>query len=168
MDMTWAIEGALNPTVLRLHVTQELTAATILTCPPAPAPEPLDLLVSIEGVRSLDLQRYRVRLNLVPGAGRATVMAEVAQILHEPWGGAAPMPPEELPRAFAIERQGARLVAEGKEMAERDPVLERAFSVEGVAEAIVDEHLVLVRLGRLFRWADVEPLMSAALTAPFA
>jgi hypothetical protein len=162
------MERALNPTVLRLHVTGELTAATILTCPPAPAPAPLDLLAAIDGVRSLDLQRYRVRVNLDPGAGRATVMSKVAEILETPWGQAASMPPEELPRAFAVERQGSRLVAEGREMAERDPVLARAFSVEGVAEAIVDEHLVLVRLGRLFRWDDVEAVLSAALAAPFA
>jgi hypothetical protein len=166
--MRWAIEGALNPTLLRLHVTGELTSATILTCPPAQAPAPLDLLAAIDGVRSLDLHRYRVRFNLAPGGGRATVMAKAAEILQEPWGQATPMPPEELPRAFAIERQGSRLVAEGKEMAERDPVLARVFSVEGVAEAIVDEHLVLVRLGRLFRWDDVEPVLSAALAAPLA
>ncbi len=166
--MRWAIEGALNPTLLRLHVTGELTSATILTCPPAQAPAPLDLLAAIDGVRSLDLHRYRVRFNLAPAGGRAAVMARAAEILQEPWGQATPMPPEELPRAFAIERQGRRLVAEGKEMAERDPVLARVFSVEGVAEAIVDEHLVLVRLGRLFRWDDVEPVLSVALAAPLA
>src|SRR6202795_3849288 len=109
--MRWAIEGALNPTVLRLHVTDELTGATILTCPPSPAPAPLDLLLAIDGVRSLDVHRYMVRFNLAPGAGRATVMSNVAEILEQPWGRAASMPPEELPRSFAIERQGARMVA---------------------------------------------------------
>ena len=47
-------------------------------------------------------------------------------------------------------------VAESAEMAERsrEPTLVALFGVHGVAEAILGEGLVLVRLGRLFRWHD--------------
>lgn len=64
--MAWALERAANPTVLRLHATLELTRGTIETCPPASAPLPLRRLLGIAAVRSVDLHRYRVRLNLTP------------------------------------------------------------------------------------------------------
>jgi len=39
----------------------------------------------------------------------------------------------------------------------------RVFEVRGVVEAIAGDGLVLVRLGRLFAWDDVEDEVSAAL-----
>jgi hypothetical protein len=54
-------------------------------------------------------------------------------------------------------------VAESRQMAAGEPILEALFGVEGVAEAIVGDGMVLVRVGRLFRWDDVEPDVRAAL-----
>jgi hypothetical protein len=163
--MRWAVEEALNPTVLRIHLTGELTTATIVTCPPATAPAPLDRLVAIDGVRSIDLHRYRVRLNLAPGAGRETIASQVTDTLRAAWGDPSELLPEELPRAFAVEHLGPRRVAESLEMAVGDPFLTAAFGVDGVAEAIAAQHLVLVKLGVMFRWADVGPAVGAALDA---
>ena len=39
------------------------------------------------------------------------------------------------------------------------------FAVEGVAEAIAGKGLVLVRLGRLFRWDECSDAVVAALNA---
>ncbi len=164
--MRWAVEEALNPTVLRIHLTGELTTATIVTCPPATAPAPLDRLLAVDGVRSIDLHRYRVRLNLAPGVDRGLIASRVTDALREAWGDPSVLQPEELPRAFAVDHKGPRRVAESLEMAAGDPFLTAAFGVDGVAEAIAAPHLVLVKLGVMFRWADVEPAVGAALEAP--
>jgi hypothetical protein len=47
-------------------------------------------------------------------------------------------------------------VAESPAMAEGLPVLEALFALDGVAEAIAAPGLLLVRLGRLHAWGDVE------------
>ena len=161
----WAIEGALNPTVLRLHVRDELTDRTIVTCPPEAAPAPLAALLSIEGVRSLDLHRYRVRINLAPGGGRGHVTAAASAALAGAWGAATELPPAGDPRAFAYPRRGRRVVAESLEMARaaREPVLIRLFAANGVAEAIAGDDLVLVRLGRMFGWEEVQDAVREAL-----
>jgi hypothetical protein len=161
----WAIEGALNPTILRLHVRTSLTDRTIETCPPGVAPAPLDRLLEIEDVRSLDLHRYRVRVNLRPGGGRGAVSRLVWEALAEAWGPAVGMPADPPPRAFAHPYAGSRRVAESAEMAERSevPALAAVFAAPGVAEAIVAPGMLLVRVGRLFTWEEVEPAVVAAL-----
>ena len=64
-------------------------------------------------------------------------------------------------------REGDRQVAESLEMAEAhgDAMLMALFAVEGVAEAIAGKDLVLVRLGRLFRWDECSDAVMAALNA---
>ena len=62
--VTWALERAPNPRVIRVHTTVELTRATIEKCPPASPPEGLRSLRAVDGVGSVDLHRYRARLNL--------------------------------------------------------------------------------------------------------
>lgn len=163
MTPAWALDGAPNPAVLRLHVTQELTDHTIVTCPPGDPRPPLDQLLGIEGVRSIDLHRYRARLNLVPTAARGAVISATTALLRQAWGDPAPLLIEELPRAFEVRHGGPRQVAESLQMAEDEPVLEVLFEVAGVAEAIAGDGLVLVRLGRLFRWDDVQRAVQAAL-----
>lgn len=150
----WALEGALNPTVLRLHVSVELTRETIVTCPPGRPPIPIDLLLGVGGVRSVDLHRYRVRLNLGPGGGRASVTSAVTALLREAWGDPVPLPPEPDLRAFALTRSGPRVVAESPMMAAAsgEPVLARVFAVTGVVEVVAGADLALVKLGRLFGW----------------
>jgi hypothetical protein len=159
----WALEGATNPTVLRLHVDVELTAATIATSPPDEPPPPLDRLFEIESIRSLDLHRYQARLNLRPDATRALTAAQVSEVLHVAWGAPSHLEPDDGPRAFATRTSAPRRVAESPEMAEGDPLLEAVLAVDGVAEAIVGEGLVLVRLGRMFAWAEIEPAVRSAL-----
>lgn len=150
----WAIEDAPNPTVLRVHVAVALTDETILTSPPAAAPEPIDRLLEIEAIRSLDIHRYRVRLNLRPGAGRAATREHVAEVLEAAWGPAADLGPDPGPRAFQAVAGGVRTVAESPAMAAGHPVLEAVFAVDGVSEAIAGDGMVLVRLGRLFDWDE--------------
>jgi hypothetical protein len=52
-------------------------------------------------------------------------------------------------------------------MARSQPVLKAAFFVPGVAEAIVADGVVEVRLGRLFDWAQADQAVREALK-PFA
>ncbi|MGZ8596199.1 MAG: hypothetical protein ACXWYJ_11115 [Actinomycetota bacterium] len=126
---------------------------------------PVDAVGEIEGVRGLDLHRHRVRVNLEPGAGRAAVSQAAAQLLEAAWGAPDPLPLDEGPRAFSVDHTGPRLVAESPVMAAQqgDTTLIRVFEVPGVVEAIAGDGLVLVRLGRLFAWNDVEAEVSAAL-----
>lgn len=161
----WALESATNPAVLRLHVTDELTEHTILTCPPGRAPVPLDALLHIAGIRSLDIHRHRVRVNLAVDADREGVAEAVSASLREVWGEEAPLPVEELPRAFVVGHEGERAVAESRDMAADDGVLQAAFAVPGVVEAIAGDGMVFVRLGRLFVWQDVEDAVRDSLDA---
>lgn len=163
MDVRWALEVAPNPSVLRLHVTTELTSRTIVTCPPAQAPEPIDRLVALEGVRSADLHRYRARLNLAPGVRREQVAIRVSAELASVWGEPTSLPPEAPPRAFGVDRRGPRRVAESREMAGDDRLLTLMFSLDGVAEAVAGRGMLLLRLARLFRWEEVEPSVVAQL-----
>jgi hypothetical protein len=165
--VAWALVRAANPTVLRLHATLELTRRTIETCPPASAPLPLRQLLGIAAVRSVDLHRYRVRLNLTPDAGLDLVEEAVRRALRGSWGPPVELPPEEAPRSFPVRPGGGRRAAESLEMAGAQPVLRALFLVHGVAEAILDEEEVRVRLGRLFEWARIEGSVRNAL-APFS
>jgi hypothetical protein len=152
----WALEPAVNPTVLRLHVDVELTGRTIVTCPPHDPPPIAAAALTIAGVRSIDLHRYRARLNLRRGVVAADIAARVSDDLTRFLGPATVMPADEGPVAFEVVHDGPRQVAESAEMAERsrEPTLVALFGVPGVAEAILGEGLVLVRLGRFFRWQD--------------
>jgi hypothetical protein len=161
----WALEVPLNPSVLRLHVRTALTHHTIVTCPPAPAPAPFDALVRQVDVRSVDLHRYRARINLGPHAHRDAVHARSAALLSQVWGPPSELASAALPRAFAFSWEGPRSVAESAEMAKASavPVLIALFGVDGVEEAIAGQGVLLVRIGRLFSWTDVEPRVRAAI-----
>lgn len=158
----WTLERARNPSVLGLHTTVELTRATIETCPQARAPSPLDRLLIIPGVRSTDLHRYRARVNLAPG-NPALVEVRIREILSPELEPPVDLPAEPLPRASAVWHRGPRAVAESPGMARSQPVLRAAFLVPGVAEAILTEGVVQVRLGRLFSWDQAEEAVREAL-----
>ena len=165
--MAWALERAANPTILHLHTTVELTRKTIETCPPGFAPPALGPLLAIPGVRSVDLHRYRARLNLAPAADLDLAVEAVPRALSGSWGPRVALPREEVPLTFPVGPGGRRRAAESLEMAGRQPVLRALFLVRGVAEAILDEGEVRVRLGRLFEWEEVEGPVRDAL-APFS
>jgi hypothetical protein len=161
----WALEAATNRTVLRLHVDVELTRETIETSPPAEAPSPLDRLFELEALRSLDLHRYRARLNLRPDADPALTATNAEAVLGQAWGPASTLVRDEGPRAFGAITTGDRRVAESPSMADGDRLLSAVFAVEGVSEAIVGSGMVLVRLGRLFDWAHAQLGIERALQA---
>ncbi|MBA3431305.1 MAG: hypothetical protein H0U16_07480 [Actinobacteria bacterium] len=161
--MTWALERAPNPRVIRVHTTVELTRATIEKCPPASPPEGLSSLLAVDGVSSVDLHRYRVRLNLSPGWDAKAVWEGVARAIELAWGVPAPLPGEPPPRLFEVAYEGPRIVAESPEMAGPDQTLAALFWVPGVAEAILEADRVWVRPGRLFSWGDVEASVRRAL-----
>ncbi len=161
----WAIEPAVNPSVLRAHVAHELTNRTIVTCPPAEAVRPIAGLLEIEAVRTIDLHRYRIRLNLRPGSDRVRTAGHARDVLAAVWGEPVPLPSDPGPRAFAVTHSGPRTVAESAEMAAGHPVLEALFGLEGVSEAISGDRMVLVRLGALFSWDRHEAAVRAALDA---
>jgi hypothetical protein len=144
-------------------VDAELTRETIVTCPPGEPDPPLATVLRVPGVRSIDLHRYRARLNLVPDAGRTEVERLAAEVLTDVWGAEVALPVEEIPRAFEVERASERRVAESLTMAEDDDVLTSLFGVEGVSEVVAGDGVALVRLGRLFRWNDVEVRVREAL-----
>lgn len=161
----WAIEGAPNPTVLRVHVGRCLTDRTIVSCPPDPAPAPFDGFLEIDGVRSIDLHPYRVRVNLSPGGGRGAVSSRAATFLRAAYGPGSALGTEPLPRAFAHPYAGARRVAESLEMADASgvPLVASLFEVVGVAEVVLGPGIVLVRIGRLFDWDAVGPVVAEAV-----
>ena len=163
----WALERARNPSIVLLHATVELTRATIETCPPARPPWPLDRVPSIPGTRSIDLHRYRARVNLAPGADPAVVEDAIREILSPELGPPVDLPADPPPRRFAVRYRGPRVVAESSEMARSQPVLRATFLAPGVAEAILTEDVVQVRLGRLFAWDHAEEAVREALR-PFA
>jgi len=161
--VTWALERAPNPRVIRVHTGVELTRATIEKCPPAIPPEGLRSLLAVDGVHSVDLHRYRARLNLSRGRDAKAAWGEVARAIEATWGAPAPLPVEPSPRAFEVAYEGPRVVAESPEMAAPDPTLAALFGVPGVAEAILEAGRVWVRPGRLFSWKDVEASVRWAL-----
>src|SRR5215216_862981 len=106
-DVTWALERARNPRVIHVHTTVELTRATIETCPPASPPERLSSVLAV-GVRSVDLHRYRARLNLNPGCAAEAAWDGVARAIEAAWGPPAPLPGEPSPRGFKVAYRGPR------------------------------------------------------------
>lgn len=161
--MAWSLEHVANPTLLIVHVTGELTSRTIETFPPGDPSPPLHQVMGLPGISRVDLHRYRARLTVTPGHARDTVATAVMTALTSAWGKAVPVPPVTLPRAFEVDYQGPRLVAESMEMAGDRALLVAAFRVPGVTEAIVGPSMALVRLGRLFTWAEAEAPLAAAL-----
>jgi hypothetical protein len=162
---SWALEATPNPAVLRVHVGHQLTDRTILASPPAELDYPLAGLLELDAVRTLDVHRYRVRVNLRPDADRDVAAAHAGEVLASDWGLARILEADAGPRAFQVRHVGPRTVAESAEMAAGHPLLEAVFGVDGVSEAIVGDDVVLVRLGRLFAWAEAEPLVIRALAA---
>ena len=160
----WAIETAVNPAVIRVHVGHELTDRTIVTAPPAELAWPLAGLLELDAIRTIDLQRYRVRANLRPDTDRDATVLHIAEILTSAWGAPRPVVTDPGPRAFEVSYRGPRTVAESAEMALGHRLLEAVFAVEGVSEAIAGDDLLLIKLGRLFGWTDVEPRVRSALS----
>ena len=119
-------------------------------------------MLEVSGIRSIDLHRYRARLNLVAGAGVDALARRVSEILSEAWGPASATHAEPA-RAFPVPYTGVRLVAESMAMAGSQPLLRALFGVPGVAEAILEPGHMRVSLGRLFSWADTEPAVTIAL-----
>ena len=154
--MRWAVEAVPNPSVLRLHTTEELTDRTILTCPPAVPAPPLDQLLALPEIRSLDLHRYLCRVNLRPGTNAIAAGDASEGTLLTAWGVPEQLPPQEEPRAFAIWREGPKLVAESREMAGSEAAAVALFDVRGVVEVVLGRQIALVRLGRLFSWSAVQ------------
>ncbi len=111
----------------------------------------------------MDLHRYRTRLNLAPGTDPALVQVRIGEILSPELGPPVDLPAEALPRKFAVRYRGPRAVAESLVMAWSEPVLRAVFLVPGVAEAILTEGVVQIRLGRLFGWDQVEEAVREAL-----
>jgi hypothetical protein len=151
----WALREAANPSVLLLDTSLELTDETIETCPPTEPPQPLDRVLEEPTVRSLDLHRYRARLNLRPGSSLHEIAARVRDVLVAEWGPESTRR-DEAPRSFPAPYGGPRRVAESLRMARNQPVLRGLFRLPGIAEAILEPGQVVVRIAPLFSWADVE------------
>jgi hypothetical protein len=83
--LRWALERAPNPRVIRVH-TVELTPATIERCPSATLPEGLRSTLAVDGVRSVDLHRYRARLNLSADCDAEAAWAGIARTIGTAWG----------------------------------------------------------------------------------
>jgi hypothetical protein len=164
-SVAWAVETATNPMVLRIHCTVELTTRTIETFPPGEAPAPFDAIARLDEVRTVDLHRYRARLNLQPGVDPEDALVSAREVLTGSWGRPVSLEhlPTQSPRAFSIRLVGERFVAESPEMAEPNGIASALFAIEGVADVIVGDGLALVGLGRLFRWSDLEPVVAGAL-----
>jgi hypothetical protein len=148
--------------VLVVNTTVELTQQTIETCPPSRPPHPLDRLLEVPGIRSLDLHRYRARLNLAPGTDRDETTRQVCELLGNEWGSPSSKR-DEPAQSFGVSYTGPRVVAESLRMAGSQPILRELLGVRGVAEATLEPGHVRVRLGRLFSWAEIEGDLRRAL-----
>jgi hypothetical protein len=104
----------------------------------------------------MDLHRYRARLNLAPGTDPALAEVRIREILSPELGPPVDLPAEPPPRRFPLRYRGPRAVAESPEMTRSQPVLRAAFLAPGVAEAVLTEGVVEVRLERLFAWDQIE------------
>jgi len=122
----------------------------------------VDELLEVPGIRSIDLHRYRARVNLAPGIDRDEITRQVHELLGNEWGLTSPGR-DEPARTFDVSYAGPKLVAESLRMAGSQPILRALFRVPGVVEAIMESGLVRVRLGRLFSWAEVEDGVQGAL-----
>jgi hypothetical protein len=163
-EVVWAVERTPNPAVVRIHTRLELTKRTIATFPPGSPGAPLDLLLMVPGVRSIDVHRYRVRVNLTPEGDADAVAAAAAGVLMPAWGREVDLPEEAEPRVFPISSPARRRrAAESLEMAGDDRLLSTLFRVHGVEEGIVDGDRLTVRPGRLFSWERIEPGVLGAL-----
>jgi hypothetical protein len=91
------------------------------------------------------------------------VPTRIGEILSPELGPPVDLPAEPPPRTFSVRYRGPRAVAESPLMARSEPVLRSAFLVPGVAEAILTEGMVQVRLGRLFAWDQAEKAVRKAL-----
>ena len=160
---SWALELPRNPSAIRLHVGTPLTRETIRTCPPAAAPPPVDRLLEIEAIRAIDLHPTLARCNLRPDADRDEVLGHAEVIMTAAWGAPVELGPDPGPRAFEAATAGPRVVAESPAMAVGHPLLEAVFEVDGVAEAIAGDGLVLVRLGRCYGWGATEAAVASAV-----
>ena len=168
-EVVWALEAATNPSVLRLHTMLELTKRTIVTCPPGTPDAPVDQLLIVPGIRSIDLHRYLVRPQPPPARRRGHGVVHGDGIADAVMG--RPVEPSELepdPRPFPIDYDGPHAVTESAEMAGSRRLLGALFRVHGVAEAILEPGRVVVRPGRLFDWEHLEPRVLAALADPVA
>src|SRR5918996_1645389 len=128
----------------------------MMTCPPAVPAPPLDQLLALPEIRSLDLHRYLCRVNLRPGTNAIAVGDAAERSLLTAWGAPEQLPPQEETRGFAIWREGPKLVAESREMAGGEAVAVALFDVQGVVEVVLGRRIALIRLGRLFRWSAVQ------------
>ncbi|MGH2683423.1 MAG: hypothetical protein ACRDIX_09360 [Actinomycetota bacterium] len=160
--MAWSLSRPSNPMVLVVNTTVELTQHTIETCPPSRPPHPLDRLLEVPGIRSIDLHRYRARLNLAPGADRDETTRQVCELLGKEWGSTSSNR-DDPAQTFGVSYAGPRLVAESLRMAGSQSILRALFGVRGVAEVVLESGQVRVRLGRLFSWAEIEGDMRRAL-----
>jgi len=148
--------------VIVVHTTAELTEETIETCPPSTPPRPLARLLEVPGIRSIDVHRYRARLNLAAGADQKEITWQVCELLGNEWGPTSSKR-DEPTQTFRVSYEGPRLVAESLRMAGSQPILRALFGVSGVAEVILEPRQVRVRVGRLFSWAEVEDDVRRAL-----
>jgi hypothetical protein len=144
-----------NPAVVLVHATEEFTTATIRTYPPGRPEAPLDRVLDVPGIHSADLHRYRIRLNLAPRADRRAVRHRVEDVLAPAWGPPVQLPEEPGLRELGVGYAGPRLVAESLEMAGGHPILLTLFGIPGVAEAVLEQGVLRIRIGRLFSWQDV-------------
>ena len=159
----WALELPRNPAAIRLHVGTRLTRETIRTCPPATAPPPVDRVLEIEAIRAIDLHPTHARCNLRSDTDRDEVLGHIEAIMTSAWGPPVELGPDPGPRAFGAATAGPRVVAESPAMAAGHPLLEAVFEVDGVAEAIAGDGLVLVRLGRCYGWGAAEAAVASAV-----
>jgi hypothetical protein len=86
-------------------------------------------VLAVDGLRSVDLHRYRARLSLSPGCDARAVWDEVARAIEV--GGSAPLTGEPPPRVFEVAYERPRILAESPEMAAPDPLSRLCFGSPG-------------------------------------
>jgi len=162
--MRIAREVPLNPHVVVYHTDRTLTTAIVEAYRDAlVAPFPFGALLE-RGAESVHVTRYRFMVRKPREWGMLDFLRTIEPVLCA-WVGcdairAAPEREEKwrpFDVAFDPTQTGFREVYEGCEVAQKNPLAEELFSLDGVAEIVLTPVRVTVGKGMLFDWETLTP-----------
>lgn len=167
--MRIAREAPANPEVTIYHTDRALTDAIVETYAHGAGSRPplAAAILSVPGIRQVSIIRYKVRVTKGRGTRWEIVLPSVDRAVLTSLGGSSveTTPRDEDHRTFRVRARAPlpRAVYEGAGVAEEHPLSDALFSLDGVAEVILDGDEVHVRKGRLFSWPALEPKARAAI-----
>ncbi len=167
--MRIAREAPANPEVTIYHTDRGLTDAIVETYGHGAGVKPplAAAILAVPGIRQVSIVRYKVRVTKGRGTRWEIVLPSIDRAVLTSLDGDSiePTPRDEDHRSFRVRAHAPlpRAVYEGAGVAEEHPLADALFSIEGVAEVILDGDEVHVRKGRLFSWTPLETKARVAI-----